>query len=138
MNVRRRGGFTMMELMIVVAIISILAMTAVPNFSRYRQTAHDSAVALMLAEIGSLQREYYSRTGRYLACPLNPARSGGDWQDTGAWRDLDFRPMQPTYGYQFKIDVGPDGFTAQAIKNGRPVFTAGQSAYDVRRVLSDS
>ena len=58
-------GFTLIELMIVVAIIAILAMIAVPNFLRYVSKAKRSEVYLNLGSIYSAQKAYWAENGTY-------------------------------------------------------------------------
>ena len=48
----KKKGFTLVEIMIVVAIIAILAAVAIPNFIRYR---NDSRTAACIANMKQLQ-----------------------------------------------------------------------------------
>ena len=51
MKMKLKKGFTLVDIMIVVAIIAILAAVAIPNFIRYRKTAQMNACISNLKQI---------------------------------------------------------------------------------------
>ena len=73
----RNAGFTLIELMIVVAIIGILAAIAVPSFLRYQLRAKRSEAYANLEAIAKAETSYYATNGVF----LNTGRV-----DAGRWR----------------------------------------------------
>src|SRR5678816_862287 len=67
---RRRGGFTLVEIMIVVAIIALLASIAVPGFLRARKRAQASRIVNDLRHLDAAIDQYAletSKPGGYIA-----------------------------------------------------------------------
>lgn len=128
---RNKRGFTLIELLVVVSILGILAAIAIPQFSSYQRKGYDTAVKVLLAEVGSKQREYRLAKGCFLACPLNPPIPKGSWADQGAWNSLKFVPSHSLYGYQLKVEMNTRGFTAMAVKDGKTRFTVDQLSYEI-------
>ena len=62
---RAAAGFTLIELMVVVAIIGILVAVAVPNFMRYVYKARRSEAFVALKTVHDLQVGYYGENAEY-------------------------------------------------------------------------
>ena len=58
-------GFTLIELMIVVAIIGILAAIAIPNFLRYQATSRQSEARTNLGGIFVAETSFFGERSRY-------------------------------------------------------------------------
>jgi len=68
-----RGGFTLIELMIVVAIIGILAAIAIPNFVRFQLRSKSSEGKTNLAAIRTSEESYFAEYGTYINATGSPA-----------------------------------------------------------------
>jgi type IV pilus assembly protein PilA len=63
---RKKGGFTLIELMIVVAIIGILAAIAIPNFIRFQAKSKQSEAKTNLKAIFTAEKAYFGEKDKYV------------------------------------------------------------------------
>ena len=68
---RDEKGFTLIELMIVIAIIGILAAIAIPQFSAYRTRSYNSAANADLRNAATAQEAYYVDEQSYASTIAN-------------------------------------------------------------------
>lgn len=64
-NGQRQSGFTLIELMITVAIIGVLAAIAIPNFLSYQARARQSEARAVLSGIFMSEQTYFANQHRY-------------------------------------------------------------------------
>lgn len=64
-TMKKEQGFTLIELMIVVAIIGILAAIAIPNFMTYQAKARQSEAKVGLGGIFTTATSYFAENGTY-------------------------------------------------------------------------
>ncbi|MFN0251867.1 MAG: type IV pilin protein [Kofleriaceae bacterium] len=110
---RRRGrGFTLIEMVITVAVIGILAAIVVPKFtSETRKAKASSEVNAMFGELAIRQDQYKLENGRYVAaaaCPSAPATRGQDASGclSTAWDGLRVRLPQEKIACSYEMVAG--------------------------------
>ncbi|WP_241758516.1 type IV pilin protein [Myxococcus landrumensis] len=109
---KKKGGFTLIELMIVVAIIGILAAIAIPNFIRFQAKSKQSEAKTNLKAIFTAQKAYFGEKDKYVS----------DFKVVG---------FDPEPGNRYTYGIAACASVAQAV-NAR-TYTAGCIGQDQAR-----
>lgn len=135
-NLRRRSarrGFSLIELLIVVAIILILAAIAAPKLNQNRMHAQETATIREIQTINTAQTQYYSQFGRYATTLTELGAPAGGQESAAAANLIPGELAKGMHsGYKFTLTGGPAGYQVVAVpevfgNTGRRTFFTDQS-----------
>ena len=117
-----RKGFTLVELMIVVAIIGILASIAIPNFVSMQYKTKRSEIPSNLKAIKTAQIAYESDFDTYVTCaayPSSPTKTTQQWDvaASAGFKTIGWRPDGDVRGSYAVTLAGTTNFTATGLSD---------------------
>jgi prepilin-type N-terminal cleavage/methylation domain-containing protein len=122
-----RRGFSLIELMIVIAVLAILAAIAAPFFSEQLKLAHETAAIEQIRSVHTTQAQYYSQFGRYATdlAQLGPPPVGAGLIPRALANGK-------RSGYVIELRASPEGYALIAVpekfgNTGRRTFYSDQT-----------
>ena len=108
MKTTRKAGFTLVEIMIVVAIIGLLAAIAIPNFLRARSTSQQNACINNLRQIDGATQQWALETGQIPTANVTAANIQ-PYLGRGTGGELPYCPLSSAHSFNASYALGTVG-----------------------------
>ncbi|PID75022.1 MAG: pilus assembly protein [Desulfobacterales bacterium] len=118
---QNQKGFTLIELMVVIAIIGILAAIAIPQFAAYRNRSYKAELEKYANTLANAQEAYFVDHDKYAVATLEGNGTYGvpalkAYQAVNDW-------AATAQSFSFKVtdtvhDINPDSFVIYQSENG--------------------
>jgi len=105
----RAAGFTLIELMVTVVILSILAAIAIPSYRQYVLTSQRDQAKSVLLSLVTAEERYYTNNYAYYALTAAPAVDPNGWSNY-----VGSTIGSRTYNVSIVIGATPPTFTITA------------------------
>jgi len=119
---RRRGGFTLIELMIVVIIVAILAASAYPIYRSIVSRAYEAEIVSGLSVFRTAERTYFAEHGEYTTL--------ANLEAAGLVAADDFRDMK--YVLYSDYSIPSSSAVTFTVRWTRPPAASGRDVADYR------